>query len=590
MVRKVQGPRVQGIQEGGKLPLNKVDSEKTKVVAQGIFGTPRGSGSRAAAAIKAFRARKIEVEEALDESIEVSIGEGVIMQVPRPEPPERLRTGMSDSDLSGSVPAEDELPVTDSSGSMVAASDGLDLIENCAYIEARFKDEESVEDEDLGDVWGMLGITDPNIDEDTDVSNVKSTGGEDTGDEAGYMDDADLSEKDRIKAKVAAFKMKSSSHVQKLFEKKWKGANRTLSGLIQDHMRAQYKTGCTELRGTLKQKYNRRMKKGGKERIERAKFLIVEAGISDTRLVEVDGKKSFIVKKVGLSKQIMSTPGVQESIQEIIVDGLSNYGEMLEKVDEFIKIGINKYFQKQVTPYYTGATNEKIAEIIGRGLKVYVPAVEIVKARGDKVYSSHKYAPHKASLSRLHNDLWIQGKLANLNGLDEQSVQDLYILDTLIKNLDRHAGNVLVTEDRKVISIDHALSLQGSKSKYDPTPFAIEKNASITMLPSHACRPLTEASKKKVRDFDLELVIASVLEVHQLVVDPEVLEGLKVRAQRAKQAIQIPGITGHQLMIVANSEEALQALQANPELTPSELLDFVKLPKGKKRPFPKAAS
>ena len=260
----------------------------------------------------------------------------------------------------------------------------------------------------------------------------------------------------------------------------------------------------------------------------------------------------------------MEKKAIKEALAAIFVEGLKNYGDMIDKLDEFLSIKINLYFQKQIAPYYTGANREKMAELVGKGLNIYVPEVEIIKSKGDNVYTSHKFVENQGSLKTFIDQ-------EDITKLDIQSMQNIYILDALLKNVDRHLDNIIITTDNKAIPIDHSLSFQGSRKSYDSSLFTTILNDSLRHLKDHFNLPLTRESKEKIIKFNVNEVIAKASITEHLFLEVDVKNELRERATRAKEAIKISEITAAQFMFAVVDPLCLEALQKNPNLTAEEL-------------------
>ncbi len=359
--------------------------------------------------------------------------------------------------------------------------------------------------------------------------------------------------------------IKKKSKLAELAESKWSGANRTINNLVRDHLGKYYEKGCTKIQGTIKDKFDRMTVNGKKVKAE---FVNIEEGISDTKLVTLNGKNAYVVKKLALPKVLMQQPKIKEQLATIFVEGLKNYGGMVKDLDNFLTVKIGDFFDKLIAPYYTGANREKMAELVGKGLRVYVPEVEIVKTSGDNVYTCHQYIENKGTLKEVKSTPEI---------INQQSMQDIYILDALLKNVDRHLNNIIFSKDNKAIPIDHSLSLQGSNKSNYSTMYSTFQNNSLSSIPSHANLPLTKESIEKIHNFDVVEVIANATIVKELILEADVKSELTERAERAKEAIKIPGITAHQFVLATIVPKCLVALQGNSKLTADELVKIVQM-------------
>jgi len=357
--------------------------------------------------------------------------------------------------------------------------------------------------------------------------------------------------------------IKKKSKLAELAESKWKGANREISKRVQDHLGKYYQKGCTEIKGTISDRFNR-MTINGKR--VKAKFVNIEQGISDTKLVTINGTNAYVVKKLALPEKLMKKPEIMEELASIFVEGLNNYGSMVEKLDEFLTDKIGEFFDKLIAPYYTGANREKIAEILGEGLGVYVPEVEIVKTSGDKIYTCHKFVENQGSLLNFKS---------TPEKINEQSMQDIYLLDALLKNVDRHLNNIMVKNDGSAVPIDHSLSLQGNKKAFVSTLYTTIQNNSLAAMPTHANLPLTRKSMEKIENFNVDDVIAKAAIVENLILEDDVKNGLKERASRAKEAIKIPKITAENFLFATIEPKCLSALQENPQITREKLIQLL---------------
>jgi len=357
--------------------------------------------------------------------------------------------------------------------------------------------------------------------------------------------------------------IKKKSKLAELAESKWKGANREINKRVQDHLGKYYEKGCTEIKGTISDRFNR-MTINGKR--VKAKFVNIEQGISDTKLVTINGNNAYVVKRLALPEKLMKKPEIMEQLASIFVEGLKNYGSMVEKLDEFLTDKIGEFFDKLIAPYYTGANREKMAEILGEGLGVYVPEVEIVKTSGDKIYTCHKFVENQGSLLNFKS---------TPEKINEQSMQDIYLLDALLKNVDRHLNNIMVKKDGSAVPIDHSLSLQGNRQAFVSTLYTTIQNNSLAAMPTHANLPLTRKSVEKIENFNVDDVIAKAAIVENLILEDDVKNGLKERVARAKEAIKIPKITAENFLFATIEPKCLSALQENPQITREKLIQFL---------------
>ena len=311
-------------------------------------------------------------------------------------------------------------------------------------------------------------------------------------------------------------------------------------------------------------------------------FENVGTGAFGAQFVVMEGEKKFVLKESKLPEVLFDDfKFVREldflkvktfkgdRLRRVVLDtdkmiaDKASYSKTLSKLKENLTIGVTKNFDKQIAPFYTGANREKFARIIGKRLGLPVPKVEILKTNAGRVYSCHEYVPNTKMLSEL--------SMEEIRGLDPQKVQELFVFDALLMNVDRNSGNILITEDGDLIPIDHSLSLQGSRNDKEQGFYTVFFNGSLRSMPMHADVPLSQASKQKIQKFSARVAIAEAKQ-KGLTVDPDVARRLEARDKRAKKlAITIPNITVRKFMYAVTSEKCFAALQLRPSYNATDL-------------------
>lgn len=301
----------------------------------------------------------------------------------------------------------------------------------------------------------------------------------------------------------------------------------------------------------------------------------VEVGITEgTKVVTVktseDQEVKYILKKVTLPKGIL-TEGDVDFRRTIMNELNAAPGNTRDKVYQtFINTPLNTGTRDR--PYLNNAAREKFASIISES----VPKTSLLYDQTG-IYSLHEFTPNVGTGVECD----IIG-LDKLGLVDKQSIQSIALLDMLIENQDRNAGNILLVvngerevsdEERKVIEqnckviatqqrtmginnineeqmvyseitkrsktyrcvpIDHSLSFQRNNFKQEQFhfPFIWEK------LPS-ANDPLTEVSKQWILNFDAEQIIQTAEETLNL--ELEVKTSLKQNAEHLQNIIRESG-------------------------------------------------
>ena len=222
----------------------------------------------------------------------------------------------------------------------------------------------------------------------------------------------------------------------------------------------------------------------------------VAEGVTDTKIVTIQGTPCYVLKKVSLPETFFS----REILQNVTsFFNKSEKKELKEKAKElFIEhpsIWLNTKF-----PYVVAAQREKLAYIIGKELGV---PKTILLSDDQGIYSLHSYIPKTTSARKFKLD-------QQQEKIDLQSLQNIAILDLLIDNQDRNAGNILVLEKDNslvLIPVDHALTLQQAENYKQLVAMRLEGAAVGITYPcwydfKKINAPLTEKTKKFIDDFD----------------------------------------------------------------------------------------
>lgn len=278
-------------------------------------------------------------------------------------------------------------------------------------------------------------------------------------------------------------------------------------------------------------------------------------------------------------KTLLSSEDLDVEIYKEIVKGREslefieeNEETFTKNVQQFLEIGFSSLLHKQIGPYYTGAKNEKIAELVGESLGIEIPKTEIIMTSDQKVFSLHAFVENQGSFSNA--SAANTNNPINLNEIDLESIQLMFVLDGLIQNHDRNDDNML-RNGNKITLIDHALSLQGNTRA--SASYVALSSGSINKFLAQAETPLKDEVKKRIADLDgtelLKIINSTklnLIEDHPLLLNEKKdhYENdlyLRSRIVRAKKMIRtIPNLTAMQFLWGVSSEEAyLQLLHTS---------------------------
>jgi hypothetical protein len=247
-------------------------------------------------------------------------------------------------------------------------------------------------------------------------------------------------------------------------------------------------------------------------------YTATQGGVTETKRVEVDGKPSYILKKVSLSEAaIRLVSGVlgkaqrstlKEKLKEVLID--KPMGDLIFRM-----------------PYICAAQREYFASIVGGNLGV--PETVLLHDE-EGIYSLHQFQENtgsRAMFGPLEENIYVQ------------SLQNIVILDLIMENQDRNPGNILVVkgEDNKkiLIPIDHALTFQTATL-----------NASImNWLSRPPCWAnwskimevaLTEQTKQQVMQLSSEALLKKAKE--KIVIEPDVEHQFTANIEKLKSLIK----------------------------------------------------
>ncbi|MCB1107972.1 MAG: hypothetical protein KDK76_07755 [Chlamydiia bacterium] len=265
-------------------------------------------------------------------------------------------------------------------------------------------------------------------------------------------------------------------------------------------------------------------------------FHDIEEGVTDTKVVKTDEQARLILKRVSLPNSGIMWTILKEKITE------SNQPLMKDKLQEVLITNIMDELNHKA-PYTLAAHREKLAYIIGHELGV--PEVKLIKDSSG-VYSVHQFVPSNGSLRKKE---FTQGALQNF---DTQSLQNIAILDILLGNEDRNAGNILWYEENgviKLVPIDHALTLQQSSSELNTRMgYALEGGGPLAGIPppywylllkgtEKLSEPLTAETKQHVREITSQLEQRINEAETTLILDDDTKKTLRENASRLQQIV-----------------------------------------------------
>lgn len=265
-----------------------------------------------------------------------------------------------------------------------------------------------------------------------------------------------------------------------------------------------------------------------------AEISLVQAGsgVSAPRIVKIDGKPRYILKKTCLHKN-----GRRELINkdpETFSDGTPR--AIANAVREHC-VDNPRNILDQDYPYMNMIQREKMAAIMGGEIGVFVPKTELLECSDGSTYSLHDFVENEGTVKSLIGE----GKELNI---DIQSFQDMVIGDILGENQDRSFDNMLVkTINGKhvLIPIDHALMMQQSNFQSAMESRAYKGNRSWHQWDIKN-EFLTAESIRKIQAMDANKIIHA-LEAGGLVVDNKMRSSIIRNCKYLKDAISSGPIT-----------------------------------------------
>ncbi|PCI94639.1 hypothetical protein COB11_03620 [Candidatus Aerophobetes bacterium] len=250
----------------------------------------------------------------------------------------------------------------------------------------------------------------------------------------------------------------------------------------------------------------------------------IQEGVTDTKIVKVDGIRKHVLKKVSLPEGI-----TKHHWGDVSVRLKMEQGGLQEKVTKLF-FECPGSLMPQNFPYVNYAQREKVAFIFGE--KLGVLETEVIKAE-EGVFSLHKFIENSGSarLFDLASDV-------NQKKLNLQQLQNIGILDILIENQDRNPGNILVVsrpDQLDLVPIDHALSYQ-------------QKNFQLTLAFGEIKKPcwtqwkraddkLTDETKEFIKKLDKKTLLAKA-EEKGIIIDDKIEKSLKFNVDLLQRSIE----------------------------------------------------
>lgn len=281
---------------------------------------------------------------------------------------------------------------------------------------------------------------------------------------------------------------------------------------------------------------------------QRIELVKTAEGVTDTKIVKVNGVSRHILKRVSLPEKLLK--GHWKNVKTSLNHAGGN--SLRERVR---KVFLEKPGQVLVQEYShaNNAQREKLAYAVGSNLGV--PKTETMRTR-EGVYSLHDFSKNEGSARTYDIALPENQAILNL-----QDLQDIGILDILIENQDRNPGNILVVEKDTtplwacclpcfsstrldLVPIDHALSFQ--KESFQPY-IGVEVKPPCWTKWSKADEPLTDETKRKIASLKASDLIQQAKN-QGIRVDDKIKTSLSRNVEFLKAQIrQNPDITLNQL-------------------------------------------
>lgn len=179
---------------------------------------------------------------------------------------------------------------------------------------------------------------------------------------------------------------------------------------------------------------------------------------------------------------VFSTAGAVRDVQELGGGISQTYTAVIDDQPVVLKPEAGSSAQQVAAEHAAFLMNERIAEMVGAGL-VDMPDVQLVE-----LVSNEGFLQGKASAMDYVADSETVGRSygsydALLEAHPELSgaLHNMQLFDSITGNIDRHEGNALVTEDGRLVAIDHSLAF-GSRAGAVRSPFtSAESEAMVGM-------------------------------------------------------------------------------------------------------------
>jgi len=243
-------------------------------------------------------------------------------------------------------------------------------------------------------------------------------------------------------------------------------------------------------------------------------FVDIAEGVTDTKIVKVNGVAQHILKKVSLPDGFFKDHwnAVEARLKPVGGDVREQVSRLF--LDDPGQILVQDY------SHLNNAQREKLAYVFGADLGV--PRTEVLKARNG-IFSLHDFVENRGSARKF--DLASDENQAFIN---VQDLQNIGILDILLENQDRNPGNILVvpsfgSTQLNLVPIDHALSFQ--KKDFHKNLCLAESKPPCWIVYEKSNEPLTDQTKKSIASLDAGVMLQDAVD-QGLVVDQKVNEAL----------------------------------------------------------------
>jgi hypothetical protein len=221
-------------------------------------------------------------------------------------------------------------------------------------------------------------------------------------------------------------------------------------------------------------------------------------GMNQASIVMVNGKPTYILKKVALDKSYLNN---NWSAVQTAFNAAGVVNSSVESQVTTLFVENPTYLLPQVDSHFANAQREKLVYILGKGFGV--PRIQTLQTK-EGTYSLHEFAHNEGSV-----DMYDLTKVK----FNVQSVQDIGVLDILVQNQDRiNKENILVSTKKikgesVLIPIDHSLSYQNKH--FRSRIFQEQPLDPCWTKWEVADRPLSDLTKAKIMDLNAEELLTN---------------------------------------------------------------------------------